>query len=148
MCVDCKGNYNNNLSGSLKSVGKKRLDGEIVEVDALRSYGFLAVGHTGGIYFEEIDRVVKTPEKLYTLKEEFKHLVVDKFRNETFNLKQWTFPVSMLDEVKEVEAFYTGHGFDFRSNEFTYSCEIKGKFIGSDFAKHLEKATKDFFKNK
>jgi hypothetical protein len=87
-------------------------------------------------------------EKLYTLKGEFKRFVIGGLKVAKLPLKEWVFPLSMLDEVKEVEVEHVGHGFNYTNNTFTYKCGLIGKVDKFDLSSHLEKATKEFFNSK
>ena len=86
-------------------------------------------------------------EKLYTLKEECRKFVWDA-RDDTATEEAWNLPITMLDEVKEVEVEHVGFGFNYTNNTFTYKCRLIGKVNKFDLSSHLEKATKEFFNSK
>ena len=95
----------------------------------------------------------KTPEKLYTLKDKYRLLVVERHRNETYNLKQWTFPLTMLDEVKEVEVTteLVGTSLDTTNKTIILNVDIKISLLNEDpteLLNHVTKSVKQFLKNK
>jgi hypothetical protein len=85
-------------------------------------------------------------EKLYTLKEECHKYIGAQTRHTTTTLEDWNLPLSMLDEVKEVDVKmeYQCTTPNLGHRIITYTIETKNVgLIGLEA--HLEKATKEFF---
>jgi hypothetical protein len=86
-------------------------------------------------------------EKLYTLKEECHKYIGAQTRYTTTTLEDWNLPLSMLDEVKEVETAYESN-YEPKNKIITYTIYIPDDRTLSGFQLYLDNATKEFFNSK
>ena len=102
-----------------------------------------------GVKFSKI--IEHKIEKLYTLKLEHKPIIIPSLRDARITVKQWNLPLTMLDEVKEVEVYdcYIGTEWSNPNKYVSYSFQFKATTHEAEgLTAHLEKATKEFFNTK
>jgi hypothetical protein len=90
----------------------------------------------------------KVKEKLYTLKKECeKYYPISKHTNKAYPIGEWGVPLTMLDEVNNIEITNTSGHFDYSNNEYVFRFNtVNGNFNIDKLADHLVKYTNEFFK--